>query len=76
MSTRRVKTAMKKNSIPFRHLREAYAIFNKTNGKSPHTVAMKNLSEPKILALVNWSMIAAWNRAIAAVVDRHKSSAT
>jgi len=42
MSTRRRATAMKKNSIPFRHLREAYAIFNKTNGKSLHTVRGTN----------------------------------
>ena len=30
--------SVNKANIPFANLREAYAVFNKTGGKSPHTV--------------------------------------
>ena len=30
--------SVNKARIPFAKLREAYAVFNKTSGKSPHTV--------------------------------------
>jgi hypothetical protein len=36
--------------------------------------AIRRLSDTKILALVNWSMIAAWNRAIEAATEHHRQS--